>query len=116
MKNNKSNIDDDGNEIKPAPRKRGRKKRVSAKIKKMALRYEAAWKKLYGESGWRQVFIDEGHERMCGELAREARILAESENFEPVKAIYAGSEKDPEAELKPDMLTGKYFEDDDLKF
>ena len=59
---------------------------------KMALKYEVAWHKLYYDlSRWKQKdIIDDPDGRVASELAHEAALLAESENFKPSIMKYAG--------------------------
>ena len=90
--------------------KKPAKKRVSARIKRMALKYEAAWKKIYSDTnGWKRAVVkEEPSGRHARELYHEVVTLAESEGFEPRRAKYAGEAEDPD--VKPSMITGKHPE------
>ena len=90
--------------------KKPAKKRVSARIKRMALKYEAAWKKVYSETdNWKRAIVEEEPSgRHAKELYHAAVVLAESEGFEPRKAKYAGEAED--SDVIPSMITGKHPE------
>jgi len=114
MKKDSKNIDSDGNSVKEKKSakksaKKPAKKRASARIKKMALKYEAAWKVIYNESnGWKRTMLrEEPDGRHAKELYHAVVALAESEGFEPVRAIYAGDTEGKE--LEPPMLSGTAF-------
>ena len=116
MKNNSKDIDKDGNSVPRKPKKKSspKRKRLSAKTKKMALKYEAAWKTILGAADpWKRRMVDEEPDgRHARELYHEAAMLAESEGFEPKKAIYAGKGGPTSDDIFPEMITGKQFPDD----
>ena len=121
MKKKDKHIDEDGNTVpkpksKPKSKKKPstRKKRISARLKKLALRYEAAWKTVFGAADpWKRRVIDEEPSgRHAKELYHEAAMLAESEGFEPKRAIYAGKDGPASDDIFPEMITGKQFPDD----
>ncbi len=65
---------------------------------KLAQKYEIAWHTLFYQlPRWKQEAITKDpNDRYADELAHDAAKLAESEDFNPVKAKYAGEVKKEE--------------------
>jgi hypothetical protein len=75
-------------------------------VSEMAFKYEAAWNKCYYDSPEyiKTIIKDEPNGRHAKALSHKAASLAESPNFKPKRAMYAGKK---DMELSPqDMLTG----------